>query len=96
MSSDGREERAGPSTGTVRFEASTVTGTETVAVSDVEATLPAGVVASVLAERLALPQNTPWALRDDTTSRYLEEDRPIGEQIGPDARLTVTPKAHLG
>jgi hypothetical protein len=43
-----------------------------------------------------LPENVPWALRDEQTSAYLDDARPIGEQLHPGARVTVTPKTHLG
>ena len=37
-----------------------------------------------------------WALRDDDSSAYLDESRPIGSQIGPSSRVTITPQTHLG
>ena len=82
--------------GTIEFEASDVTGTHTVKVSDVQRSLPAGTLAKAIAARMALPDNVPWVLRDDTTSAFLEEDKPIGDQIGPDAKITITPLTHLG
>ncbi len=81
---------------TFSFEASDVTGTQTVVASDVQRVLPAGAVARSLAAWMKLPDNVPWALRDETTSAFLDEERPIGEQIRPGAKVTVTPKAHLG
>jgi hypothetical protein len=67
-----------------------------VVASDVQRSLPAGAVAKALAVRMALPENVPWALRDETTSAFLEDDKPIGDQLGLGARVTVTPKTHLG
>jgi hypothetical protein len=81
---------------TLEFEATDVTGMHRVEAREVQRGLPAGAVARALASRMALPGNVPWALRDDSTSVFLDEDRPIGEQIEPKARLTVTPKTHLG
>jgi hypothetical protein len=81
---------------TLGFEATDVTGMHRVAARDVQRRLPAGAVARALASRMALPDNVPWALRDEATSAYLDDDRPIGDQIEPEAHLTLTPKTHLG
>ena len=83
---------------TVSFQATDVTGTHSVVVSDVQRSLPAGAVAQSLASSLGLPQNVPWALRHDSTGAFLEDAVPIGQQLGEqtDARLTVTPQTHLG
>jgi len=45
---------------------------------------------------MSLPADVPWALRDDGSSAYLDSERPIGDQIEPGARVTITPKTHLG
>ena len=84
--------------GVLRFEAADVTGTHRVLVDDVECGLPAGAVAKALASRMALPVNVPWALRNDSNSALLDDDKPIGEQVdvATDVKLTVTPKTHLG
>lgn len=79
-----------------RFEAADVTGTHLIDARDVDRASPAGAVAQALAARMELPQNVPWALRDDRTGNYLEEQRAIGDQIESNARLTLTPKTHLG
>ena len=96
MSSDARQSSTDPGQRTVCFEATTVTGTEHVDVSDLDASILAGHAAQAIAARLDLPQNIPWALRDESSGHYLEDNRPIGEQIDPDAKLRVTPKTHLG
>ncbi len=57
--------------------------------------VPAGAVAQTLARQMELPSDVPWALRDDRGA-YLDDDRQIGEQIAADARVTLTPKTHLG
>jgi len=53
-------------------------------------------VASSLAAWMKLPDNVPWGLRDDSSSRFLDDELPVGDQIRPGARVTVTPKTHLG
>jgi hypothetical protein len=78
------------------FEAADVTGTHLIDARDVQRGTPAGAVAQALAARMDLPQNVPWALRDDRTGSYLDEHRAIGDQIESDARLTLHPKTHLG
>ena len=82
--------------GTLRFRATDVTGTHTLEAHHVEKSLPAGAVARALARRMLLPDNVPWALRDDQTSVYLDQDVAIGDQIEPGADVTITPKTHLG
>ena len=57
---------------------------------------PAGEIALALAEQLNLPSEVPWTLRADRTAAYLDSDRPIGDQVATDARVTLTPKTHLG
>ena len=89
-------EPEGPAAETFSFEASDVTGTQTVVANDVQRILPAGAVARSLAAWMKLPDNVPWALRNESTSAFLDEERPIGEQIRPGAKVTVTPKTHLG
>jgi len=83
------------------FEAADVTGTHLIDARDVQRSTPAGAVAQALAARMGLPQNVPWALRDDRTGNYLDEDRAIGEQVeqsddSSEPRLTLHPKTHLG
>ena len=96
------ETLAPPTSGTgnygFRFEVSDVTGTHQSVMDgrDVQRSTPAGAVAQAVAARMDLPQNVPWALRDDASGNYLEDQRAIGEQIESDARLTLTPKTHLG
>ena len=77
------------------FEVNDVTGTYTMTANDVQRSLPAGAVAQALASQMSLP-DTPWALRNDSTAEFLDDDRPIGEQIEPGALVTLTTKTHLG
>jgi len=81
---------------TLSFLASDVTGTQSVEAQDIQASLPASAVAASLAASMQLPENVPWGLRDDATGGFLEDRRPIGEQIEPGSSLTITPKTHLG
>lgn len=78
------------------FSAQDVTGTKLLQFEGVDGHRLAGDVAMSVASMMELPTNTPWALRDDSSARMLEEDRPIGVQVGPQAKLVVIPKSHLG
>jgi len=79
----------------LRFHATDVTGMLDMEVADLQANVPAGAVAQTLAQRMELPTNVPWALRDDRGA-FLDDEREIGEQIAADAKVTLTPKTHLG
>jgi hypothetical protein len=79
-----------------RFEVSDVTDTHRVDVADVPPETPVAAVAKALAARMELPQNTAWALRENGTGSYLDDQRPIGEQVEDQSRLSLIPKAHLG
>jgi hypothetical protein len=76
------------------FQATNVTGTQEIPF-EFGRNLPARAVTDSIASRMALPEDVPWTLRDDDSSAYLDEERPIGDQIAPGARLTITPKTHL-
>ena len=77
------------------FHAANVTGTQQLPI-EVVAGSSVRSVADSIAHRMALPGDVPWSLRDDGSSTYLDEDRPIGDQIEPGSHLTITPKTHLG
>jgi len=83
-------------TSTLNFVAYDVTGHHSVDAKDIQSSLPVSAVASSLASQMHLPDNVPWGLRDDATSLFLDDAMPIGEAVKPDARLTITPKTHLG
>jgi hypothetical protein len=93
------ERKAGPepiaTDPVISFEVTNCTGTETVRVSG-QTSLPAGAIADAVVAKMSLPPNTPWALRDDNQGVFLDDEKPIGEQMSPGAKLTITPKAHLG
>jgi hypothetical protein len=80
---------------TFTFEVSDVTGTSRVPSARFQRTTPAGAAARALAAEMELPQDVTWALRDDRGG-VLEEDVALGDQIETGAKLTLTPKAHLG
>ncbi len=80
---------------TIRFEATDVTGTHT-AVAHVQRSLPTEAVVDSLVKQMTMPENVPYGLRDDTTGRFLDDATPIGEQLTPESRTTLTPKTHLG
>jgi hypothetical protein len=75
--------------------ASNVTGNHELPIEVGRDLLAADVTASIVS-LMSLPTDVPWALRDDGSSAYLDAERPIGEQVEPGARVTITPKAHLG
>jgi hypothetical protein len=78
----------------IKFRAHGVTSTESIEV-EFQRSTPVDAVARSLAEMMAMPTDIPWGLRDDGSSVYLD-DRPIGDQIQPDAAVSLTPKTHLG
>ena len=77
------------------FLATNVTGTRSVPI-EVDGRLSARAVTESIADRMALPDDVAWALRNDDSSAYLDDGQPIGAQIGPGARVTITPRTHLG
>ncbi len=79
----------------ISLEASDVTGMRTLPV-EVQRELSADAVARSIANLMALPQNVPWALRENSSSAYLDGGTAIGDQVAPGAKVTVTPKTHLG
>lgn len=62
----------------------------------VQRRLPAGTLARTAARRLSLPGDSIWALRDESSSAYLDDTRPVGEQVRSGARLRLSPRSHLG
>lgn len=79
----------------ISFLATNITGTQSVPV-EVDGGLDVRSVADSIAARMALPDDVAWALRDDDSSAYLDEGQSIGSQIGPNSRVTITPRTHLG
>jgi hypothetical protein len=85
---------APPHTETFRLTATDVTGSMEVNL-ELQPDVPAGAVARALAQRMELPTDVPWALRNDHGA-FLDDARQIGEQLVADSRVTLTPKTHLG
>lgn len=77
-----------------RLRATDVTGSLEIE-ADLQPDVPAGAVAQTLAQRMELPGDVPWALRN-SRGAFLDDERQIGEQIEADAKVTLTPKTHLG
>ena len=86
--------RATPRSSAFRLRAIDVTGTLEME-ADLQPTVPAGAAARTLAQRMELPTDVPWALRDDRGA-FLDDERQLGEQLETGARVTLTPKTHLG
>lgn len=97
-----RTSRTRRRTGPFTLEASDITGTHRLQLTDVDPATPAGVVASGLAARMLLPESIPWVLRDELNGAYLADDQPIGDQLNQDLddevtpKVSLTPRAHLG
>jgi len=84
-------------TGKVSFTARDITGLHEVTVTDMPAAAPVSDVARSLANRLNLPPNVPWSLRNDRSGEYLKDDADLASQVPEEgAKLTITPRTHLG
>ncbi len=90
-----RTEQPHSSRGLLSFRAGNVTGTRELPV-EFGRELSVRDVTDVLVDRMALPDDVSWVLRDDRSSAFLDESRPIGDQLEPGAHVTVTPMTHLG
>jgi len=80
----------------LNFYVTNVTGTRSFEATGVDPTLPADVVSQAVSVELSLPQNVPWTFRRDDSAEYVDGLSPIGDQVEPGTRTTLTPKAHLG
>jgi hypothetical protein len=76
-----------------------VTGSSTARL-EVDRQLRVGAVAEAVAERMQLPSDTTWALREESTAAFLDDGLAIGDALGSEDRtnvaLVATPRAHLG
>lgn len=77
------------------FRASNVTGTRLLDLQ-VDRATPANRVAGEIAEMMKLPDDVSWVLRSDRSAAFLDESRPIGDQLTPGAQVTLAPRTHLG
>jgi hypothetical protein len=80
------------------LEVSEVTGSRTLEMEGIDGHRTAADLARSMAAMLELPENQPYALRDEDSQRMLLDEQPVGSQISPTTRprLTVIPKARLG
>lgn len=83
-------------TPTLDIDAVDVTNSRTLNARGIRSSTPVGSVARAFASRMDLPGNVPWSLRNDRTGAILDEEKPIGEELGPGERVVVTPRSHLG
>jgi len=62
--------------------------------------LRVGAITRTLANRMSLPGDTAWALRDERTAAFLDDDASIGDAVDVEDRieasLVMVPRAHLG
>jgi hypothetical protein len=77
------------------FFANNITGSSNVPV-EFDGALSVGSVTQSIADRMALPSDVVWALRDDDSSAYLDDSSSIGSVLKPGSKVTITPKTHLG
>ena len=82
-------------TESLTIRAGNVTGTQDIPL-EISPGLSVRSVTDSIAHRMVLPTAVTWPLRDDSSSAYLDEDAPIGDQLERGAHVTITPKAHLG
>jgi hypothetical protein len=84
--------------GDFRFRVRDVTDSMELVVTDVQRGTPTSAVAQSLAARLELPGEVTYALRDERSGTWLQDDRALDEQIDQesDVTLRITPKARLG
>lgn len=75
------------------YDITDITETRTLRLA-IDPGLNVGEIIPRLVDRLGLVSDTAYALHD-SHGRYLDEQRPIGEQK-PDGQLTIGPKTHLG
>ncbi len=94
-----QELRSNAALGQVRLRIRDITATHEAELV-LDGDLRVGAVAETVAARMSLPTDTTWALRDDLTAAFLDDDASIGEAVGVDGDtevfLTATPRAHLG
>jgi hypothetical protein len=83
-------------TSLVSLSVQDVTGSIYLEKKNIQGSLPVSAVASSLASEMQLPENVPWGLRNDDTSEFLDDEKPISQQVESGTNVTVTPKTHLG
>src|ERR1051326_5451423 len=80
---------------TIAITARDVTGSA-VATGRFQRSSPVASIAKALANRMQLPTDVSWTLREAHRGQFLDENQPLGEQLGESADVDVVPKVHLG
>ncbi len=97
MSSNSTALQEGPVADPLAFTATDVTTSRVVDFSGVDGYRTASELATSIAATLELPENTPYALRDNNRGRMLRDDVSVGSQLPAEgSELTLVPKSHLG
>jgi hypothetical protein len=82
---------------TLHVDAADVTGTLFLQGFPINPAVNAQTVARSLASEMQLQTDVPWALRDERTGAYLDDAKPVGDQLPETgAKVSLVPKAHLG
>lgn len=82
---------------TMKLQVRDITGTYTARL-ELNPEVRVSAVAESVASRMSLPTETSWAIRDDRTAAFLDEDAAIGDVLGTEGNpeVSLVPKAHLG
>jgi hypothetical protein len=94
-----KKHEANGTTAVMQVNIRDVTGTHHARL-ELDPQLRVGAVAEAVAERMTLSPDTTWALRDESTAAFLDDEVAIGDALGTEDRTSVdlvaTPRAHLG
>ena len=83
--------------GNVEIEVSDVVGQQRIRIKDVRPTTPVSDLIGISKSRLALPPVVDFQMRDNLSSRLLNNDQEIGEVAREGkAKLTLQPDIRLG
>jgi hypothetical protein len=63
---------------------------------EIDSQITAGSAGAAFAERMGMPSEVSWALRDERSSRLLDDTRPLADQAERGSRLSIVPRTHLG
>lgn len=93
------ESGSAQATPSLTVEVNDPTGQQQVVLEGVRPTATAGEVMARAASEMQLPPNIDWDLRDEDSSRLLNEKQSVGEvasEQSPHVRVTMQPNAGLG
>ena len=84
--------------GPLRFRVRDVTDSLELEVADIQRGTTVSSVAQAMASRMELPGEVTYALRDERSGHWLQDDLALDEQLEDEADVTLrlTPKARLG